>query len=100
MGRATGAKRHGPRSTGFWETTIFRSLFTIRLPADVETACIPTGQMKIRERRPLFPFLLHSWKCVSWKKLTTPRQSSDRQSVTLGLVRLREIGFMSALKFI
>ncbi len=55
-GRVIGAKRRGPHSTGFWETTISRSLFTIRRPAVVETACIPIAQMKIRERSPLCPF--------------------------------------------
>jgi len=50
--RAAGAKRRGPLSIGFWETTTFRSLFTIRLLAVVEMVCIPTAQMKIKGLSP------------------------------------------------
>ena len=49
-GGDAGAKKRGPRSIGSWETTIFRSLYTIRQPADAETACILTVPMKIRGR--------------------------------------------------
>ena len=56
--RAAGVKKRGPHSIGSWETTIFRSPSTIRPPAVVEMACIPTAQMKIREQNRRLSFLM------------------------------------------